>query len=256
MEGHGFYGHAAYSRTGDVLFVVEAELERGDGAISIRDPSTFAVIGTIPTFGRAPHDCHVIENGRTLVVTNGGGPVDSSHVPSVVFVDIASRALLERHEVSDARRNTGHVVVTDAREFAVASAPRAGLPSQTSLGGVSLGRRGEPWIHMVAPEAVTARLFGEALSLAVHRPSSIVAATHPDADLLTFWNLERAELTTRFEVPSPRGVTMTLDDRFFVVSYATEARLLLVDAQTFEVLADLRRAAGVFGGAHLYTWAG
>jgi hypothetical protein len=254
MAGHAFYGHGAYSRDGDVVFVVETQFESNEGAISIRDSSTFAVLGTLPTYGMAPHDCHVVDGGRTLVVTNGGGPVDSPFLPSVTFVDVASRALLEKHEVLDQRRNTGHVAVAENREFAAVSAPRAGLPPKTSLGGVSLRRRGEPWVHMVAPDAVTSRLLGESLSVAIHRPSRTVVATHPDSDLITFWSLDRAGLTTQLELPGPRGVTVTLDQRLYVVSYGTEARLLLVRADPFRVLVDPRRATGVFAGAHIYTW--
>ena len=89
---------------------------------AIRD--FFAELGAFPTYGMAPHDCHLVEGGRTLVITNGGGPVDSPFLPSVTFVDVASRALLEKHEVLDRNRNMGHVALTDNREFAVVSAPR------------------------------------------------------------------------------------------------------------------------------------
>lgn len=254
MGGHAFYGHGAYSSEGDVLFVVEAQLETNQGAVSIRDSSTFAVLGVFPTYGMVPHDCHLVEGGRTLVITNGGGPVDSPFLPSVTFVDVASRALLEKHEVLDRNRNTGHVALTDNREFAMVSAPRDGLPAQTSLGGVTLRRQGQPWVHMMAPNVVTSRLIGESLSVAIHRPSRTVVATHPDGDLITFWSLDRGGLMTRLELPGPRGVTVTLDQQFYAVSYGTEARLLLIHARPFRVLPDRRLAVGIFGGAHLYTW--
>jgi hypothetical protein len=255
MEGHVFYGHGAYSRAGDVVFVVETRLGSAEGAVSIRDSRTFAVLETLPTYGKAPHDCHLVEGGRTLVVTNGGGPVGSPFLPSVTFVDVASRALLEKHEVRDERLNTGHIAVTDDREFAAVSAPRDGLPPK-SLGGVSLRKRGEPWFHMAAPDAVTSRLVGESLSVAIHRLSRTVVATHPDGDRVTFWSLDRGDLTKELELPGPRGVALTLDERYIVISFGTDSRLLLVEAQPLRVLADRRHASGVFGGAHLYAWAG
>jgi hypothetical protein len=254
MGGHAFYGHAAYSREGDVVFVVETRLESHEGAISVRDASTFALLGTLPTYGMAPHDCHLIEGGRTLVVTNGGGPVGSRSMPSVAFVDVASRALLEKHEVLDGHWNAGHVAVTVEREFAVVSAPRDGMPLGTSLGGVSLRGRGEPWVHLATPSGITSRLVGESLSVVIHGPSRTAVATHPDAGLVTFWSLDAAGLTTWLELPGPRGVAVTLDQRLYAVSYGAEARVLLVEAQSLRVLADARRAVGVFGGAHLYAW--
>jgi hypothetical protein len=254
MDGHAFYGHGAYSREGDVLFVVETQLESNQGAISIRDSSTFAVLGTFPTYGTAPHDCHLIEGGRTLVITNGGGPVDSPCLPSVTFVDVKSRALLEKHEVLDPNRNTGHVAVAENREFAAVSAPRDGLPAETSLGGVTLRRRGQPWVHLVEPNVVTSRLVGESLSVAIHGPSRTVVATHPDGDLITFWGFDRGELIGSLELPGPRGVTVTLDQQLYAVSYGNDARMLLIQARPIRTLSDRRLAPGMFGGAHLYTW--
>lgn len=254
MKGHAFYGHAAYSHDGDLLFVVETHLESNQGAISIRDPTTFAVLAIFPTYGMAPHDCHLVEHGRTLVITNGGGPVGSPFLPSVTFVDVNSHALLEKHEVLDRNRNTGHVSVVGGREFAAVSAPRDGLPSKTSLGGVSLRRRGQPWAHMIAPEVVTSRLVGESLSVAIHGPSRTAVATHPDGNLITFWSLDRGGLTGKLELPGPRGVTLTLDEQLYVVSYGAKGRLLLIEAQAIRALPDHQIAEGLFGGAHLYTW--
>jgi hypothetical protein len=255
MNGHAFYGHAAYSSGGDALFVVETQLDSHEGAVSIRDSSTFKVLGAFPTYGMAPHDCHLVEAGRTLVITNGGGPVDSPFLPSVTFVDVSSHALLEKHEVLDRSRNSGHVALAEDREFAMVSAPRDGMAGRTSLGGVTLRQRGQPWVHMMSPDAVTSRLFGESLSVAIHGPSRTALATHPDGVLITVWSLESGGLMMRLELPGPRGVTVTLDEECYAVSYGTDARLLLIQARPFQVLSERRLAAGIFGGAHLYTWA-
>jgi hypothetical protein len=254
MKGHAFYGHSAYSSDGDVLFVVETSLENNEGVVSLRDSNTFLVLGMLPTYGIAPHDCHLVEGGRTLVITNGGGPVDSPFLPSVTFVDVASRALVERHEVLDRHLNAGHIAMADHREFAVVSAPREGLPVRTSFGGVTLRRRGQPWVHMVPPDAVAPRLVGESLSVAIHTPSRTVIATHPDGNLITFWSLDRGGLIAQLDLPGPRGVTLTLDQQLYAVSCGDEARLLLIEAASLRVLSDRRFETGIFGGAHLYTW--
>jgi uncharacterized protein len=253
MDGHAFYGHGAYSREGDELFLVETQLRSNKGSITIRDSSTLAVLGVLPTYGMAPHDCHLEADGRTLVITNGGGPFDSPPLPSVTIVDVRSSALLEKHEVLDHKRNVGHVAVTINREFAAVSAPRDGLPTATSLGGVTLRRQGQSWVHMLAPSVVTSRLVGESLSVAIHGPSRTVAATHPDGGLITFWSFDRCELIERLELPEPRGVTLTLDERFYAVSYGNDARLLLIQASSFQALPTRAYASGMFGGAHLYS---
>ena len=214
------------------------------------------MLGTVPTYGVAPHDCHLVEGGRTLVVTNGGGPVGSPDVPSVTFIDVKTRALLEKHEFSVGDRNAGHVAVIAGREFAAVSAPRDGLPATDSLGGVTLRRRDSRPTAMTVPEAVTSRLVGESLSVAVHPGGRVAVATHPHADLVTFWSLDAGALETILELPQPRGVTLTLDGRFFAVSYGADARVVFVEARRLCAVTGRRLGIGILGGAHLYTWAG
>jgi uncharacterized protein len=256
MPGHAFYGHAAYSLDGHALFVVETDLASNEGVVSIRNTTTFALIDAFPSYGIAPHDCRVIEDGRILVITHGGGPTGSPSLPCVTFVDVQTRALVERHEVRDLDLNAGHVAVADDREFVMVSAPRDGLPALTSLGGVSLRWAGGPLTGLSAPDEVAARLIGEALSLAIHRPSRTILVTHPHGDLVTFWSFGRGALVEALDLPGPRGATLTLDGRLYAVSYGSDARLTLIDVQTFQDRVDRDFAPGMFGGAHLYTWTG
>ncbi|APR76039.1 putative exported protein [Minicystis rosea] len=172
MDGHHFYGHGAFSRNADVLFAVESDLGSNDGVISVRDPSTFAVVDTFPTYGKAPHDALLIEEGKTLAITNGGSPFDASRsardghppadaadLPCICFVDVASRKLLERFPVSEPRINAGHVAVARRRAFVLVSAPRDGLPTN-ALGGVSIRPKGGQLRYAQRPQAVTGRHDG------------------------------------------------------------------------------------------------
>lgn len=250
-----FYGHCAYSQAGDVVFVVETHVNSREGAVSVRDSSTFAVLGTLPTYGIAPHDCHLIEDGRTLAITNGGGAADSPDLPSVTFVAVTSGMLLEKHDMPLQHLNMGHIAVADNRAFVAVSAPRDGLPAKNSLGGVTLRRRGDRCAQMAAPQAVASRLVGESLSVAVHPALRMAVATHPEADLVTFWSLDSGKLVATMELPQPRGVTLTLDQQSFAFCYGSEARLLIVEARALRALSCSKFGAGLMGGAHLYTWA-
>jgi hypothetical protein len=46
---------------------------------------------------------------------------------------------------------------------------------------------------------------------------------------------------------------VTLDERFFVVSYGNDARLVLIEAVALRPLVTCQFALGALGGAHLYT---
>jgi len=254
MEGHHFYGHGAFTRDAGAFLAVESQLGTGEGAISVRDPVSFAVIDTFPTYGKAPHDCVLIEDGATLAVTNGGGPFGTDALPCVTFVDVASRKLLEKREVSSPRINAGHVAITMNRAFVLVSAPRDGL-AETDLGGVSLGAESGLLRRVTRPEQVTGRMIGESLSVCIHHRTRTAVVTHPYAHLISFWNLGAGALFGAFDLPHPRGVTLTLDERYFAVSFGPAASLLLIETEPLKPRTDLDCGARIFGGSHIYTWA-
>ncbi len=255
LPGHAFYGHGAFSKEGDVLFAIEMNLSNGEGVVSIRDARTFDSIDTFPTYGAAPHDCHLIEDGKTLAITNGGGPVGSNALPCVTFVDVKSQALLEKHEVRNPNINTGHIAVGFRREFAVVSAPRSGLPEESSTGGVSLRAQGKPWVHMTDPKSLTSKMVGESLSVLLHDRTRSALATHPYGHFITLWDLDTQRLKWSMELPHPRGVTSTLDGKTFAISYGEEASLLFLDAASLKPLQGRAPGTRRFGGSHIYIWA-
>ena len=255
LPGHHFYGHGAFSRDAGALFAVETELASNQGVISVRDPSSFAVLGTFPTFGEAPHDCVLLEEGRTLAVTNGGGRAGAGAggAPCVSFVDVASRRLLEKFEASDPNINTGHVAVTKDRAFVVVSAPRDGLP-ETALGGVSVRLKGGPLRYATRPTVATSRMVGESLSVCIHEGTRTALVTHPYGGLITFWNLDAGALVGALDLPHARGVTLTLDQRYFAVSYGPAASLLLIETSPLRPVLERDPGARRFSGSHVYTW--
>ncbi|APR76038.1 Hypothetical protein A7982_01385 [Minicystis rosea] len=98
-------------------------------------------------------------------------------------------------------------------------------------------------------------MMGESLSVCIHERSRTALATHPYGGLITFWNIDTGALTAAFDVPYPRGATLTLDQRFFVVSYGPRASLMLIQASPIEPVRDRDPGARQFGGSHVYTWA-
>lgn len=253
MPGHHFYGHGAFSREGDALFAVETDLGSNGGAISVRDAEGFEVIDQFPTYGMAPHDCLLIEDGKTLVITNGGGRIGTDDFGSVAFVDVASRKLLEEHKISAPAINAGHVAVGKGREFVVISAPRDGLPEE-DIGGVSVRLRGKAIRTAREPSAVTSQMKGESLSVCIHDETRTALVTHPYGDFISFWNMDKGALFATLALPNARGVTLTRDRRYYAVAFGPAASVLLIQASPLRPLLDRPISARVFGGSHIYTW--
>jgi hypothetical protein len=250
--GCAFYGHGLFSKDGSKIYVVEAELASKAGRLTVRDAKTLRSLGELGTFGSSPHDCLLVDDKRTLVVTNGGGDFGGSDAPSVVFVDVESGKLHERITLTNPRLNAGHVAVTSDGSIAVVSAPRQGLPEETSQGGLSLRPAGGQMLSVKQPSDVTRAMIGESLSVAVHEPSGIALVTNPKGALVTFWHMAERRLVKTMKIVSPRGVTLTKDGRWFVLGCKLEAEVVLVSTESLEPAPDKGYGSWLVSGSHVY----
>lgn len=253
-----FYGHGAYSRDGTLLYATEALL--GDafvGRLVVRDGRTFKPLGELATHGTAPHDCMLLDDGTTMVVTHGGGPHGGDDLPCVTYVDVESAKLLDKIELDSPRFNTGHVAMTSKRDLAVVSAPRDGLGAlREQLGAVSLKPAGEPIHTVTEPEEVVSRMLGETLSVAINELDGTVGCTHPDGGQVSLWNLYTGELVRAYRnFVEPRGISMTLDGRHYVISHKDGGVVCLsfIDAVTHEPVIAFSVKPSMTSGSHIIT---
>ena len=123
-----YYGHGAYAPDGATLYATETVRADRRGVLVARDAATLAELGEVPTHGLAPHDCALIEEGRVMVVANGGGAVgDDKNPPCVTWVELSSGRLLDRMTLASPRYNAGHFALSPRGDLALVSAPRDGL---------------------------------------------------------------------------------------------------------------------------------
>lgn len=248
-----FYGHGAWEPDGSLVYCTETVLADHSGMVVVRDGSSLKILGQFPTYGANPHDCRFVPGQRVLAITNGGGPMDGAR-PSVTYVDVDSRKLVERIEFEDPQINAGHLALSHEGDLAVVHAPREGLGASHN-GAVSLRPAGGKLRTMHDPKAVTGKLQGETLSVAIHEPTGIVGATTPDANRVTFWDMDTGKLVKELELEVPQGIAVTLDDDQFLISYGPSASLAVLDAATLE----RKPADGIvnawLSGSHLFIHA-
>lgn len=231
--GRQFYGHGVFTNDGALLLCTETDVgDHNRGVIAVRDAHDFSLRGEFPSYGRAPHDCMLVDDGATLLISNGGSPPGEPDPPNVAWVDVATQQLRERVAIPDERVNAGHLAYTSAGELAVVSAPRDGLPPETSRGGIALRRRSGELESIREPRELVEGLLGETLSVAIHEPTGVVGATTPLANVVTFWRIADGTLVHKLRVPMPRGIALSVSGDEFIVNFGTPPRAARVDART------------------------
>ena len=245
-----FYGHCAFAKDGHYFYTTETYRDSFKGVVVIRDIETLKAIGEFPTYGQSPHECFLIDNGQTMVVTNGGGNIQGDK-PNVSYIDIASQQLIRQEHVTNRHINAGHLALSEEGHLIVVSAPRAGL-NEDKLGGISIQPAGKTMRSVTSPKKVVSNMKGEALSVAVYKDVALV--THPNGNMITFWSMKDRRLLNKIDLPGPRGVTLTRNEHYFVVSFSNNASVLLVDTKSLEIVPGSTIHATYLTGSHLFNW--
>lgn len=234
--GHAFYGHGAYSADGKLVYATEYDEMTYAGAMTVRDAESFEIIDDFPTYGERPHDCQFIDDGRVVAITNGGGALKGGAKPNVTYVEVGTGKLIEKIEFDNPLINSGHLMISPGGDLAVAHAMREGLHNRKALGAISLRPDRGDFKTMVSPARITGAMRGETLSLCMLESNKLVAATNPyaeDGGLVTFWNYETQEFVDSLPVEQPRGVGLTLDESYWVVTFGEDSPgVILVSTET------------------------
>lgn len=250
LKGHAFYGHGCFSKSGDVLFCTENDLSTREGKLVVRDGKDFSIRESFPTYGMNPHDCQLVHDGSVLAVTNGGSEISGKSPGSVTYIDVQSEKLLEKIEIPNERLNAGHFALSSHNELVVVSAPRDGLDTD-DLGGVSFKPKSSVINSIKEPNTVVQRMKSEALSVAIDESNETVAVTHPRGGMVTFWDLH-GKFKKQIDIDYPRGVSLSLDGKHFILSYGTAATLAFVSTRSLELVPEMVLANAGFTGSHLF----
>lgn len=109
-EGRHFYGHGCFSRDGRLLYACENDFEAGRGVIGLYDATDgFKRLGEFSSHGVGPHDLSISDDGRFLIVANGGIETNPAFgrtklnldrmEPSLVLLGASDGRLIEKHRL-------------------------------------------------------------------------------------------------------------------------------------------------------------
>ncbi len=248
-----FNGHSVFDKSGNTLFCTETYLSDNRGVISIRDGSNFQALDEFPSYGKNPHQCQLTNDGSILVVSNTGSARNKKSQASVCYINVQSQQLLERVTLTNPQLNAGHFEIAADGSLIVTSAASEGL-EKNFPGGVSIRSGKQFMLSMTQPEVVINRMTGEALSIAIDNKQNIAAVTHPKANMVSFWSINKRELIKAMSVPDPRGVTLSLDEKSFLIAYNVNTSVIRVDTKNLNAQTDSIMQPSYISGEHLYNW--
>lgn len=249
-----FYGHAAFSRDGRVLFTSENDIPRGRGVVSVRDAEDLRVLAEIPTYGIGPHEILALPDGNTLAIANGGLVTDLADGkqrrrdlnipemdPSLVFVDVRDGRLLEQARPDDHFASVRHLAL--ASDGTVAVAMQYEGPETNPYPVLGFQRGGSAIENVSAPHELRVRMQRYAASVCV-APTGVAAITCPRGDTVALFAVATGEPLASHHVRDAGGVTTTAGGTRFLVTTGL-GELYEIDARTGAQAAEPELLAAV-----------
>ncbi|MGO7155108.1 DUF1513 domain-containing protein [Rhizobium leguminosarum] len=216
-EDRHFYGHGAFSPDGRLLYASENDFDGNRGMIGLYDATNrFTRIGEFETYGIGPHDMTVSDDGRLLIVANGGIETHPDFgrtklnlgemQPSLVLIDAATGALVEKHVLPAewAELSTRHVDLDSAGRIWFAcqyEGHRKDLPPL-----VGHFAKGEDLSFIDLPEETTRRLANYVGAIAVNRSEGLVGITSPKGGASVTIDARTGKMLTETSIPDAAGI--------------------------------------------------
>jgi hypothetical protein len=197
--GRHYYGHGVFSADSRLLLCSENAYERGDGRIGAYDcHDSFRHIGEFSSGGIGPHEIHLLRDGETLVVANGGILTHpdmprikrnlESMRPNLSYLTLNSGNLTDQieppahwHQLS-----IRHIDVSANDQVAIAMQYQGDSSAQPPL--IATHRRGESLHWLSAPTGIQQRMQNYCGSVRFAADGKRFAVSAPRGNLVTYWN--------------------------------------------------------------------
>ena len=216
-EDRHFYGHGAFSPDGRLLYASENDFDGNRGMIGLYDATDrFTRIGEFETYGIGPHDMTVSDDGRLLIVANGGIETHPDFgrtklnlgemQPSLALIDAATGALVEKHVLPAewAELSTRHVDLDGAGRIWFAcqyEGHRKDLPPL-----VGHFAKGEDLTFIDLPKETMRRLANYVGAIAVNRSEGLVGITSPKGGASVTIDAKTGKVLAETSLPDAAGI--------------------------------------------------
>ena len=250
QPGRHLHGHACFSADGRQLFTTESDFVSGRGKIVVRDASTYQWLGEFDSHGIGPHELKLMPDGKTLVVANGGlrtHPDSGRKIrnpdtmrSSLSYLRASDGVLLDEQTLTEPKASIRHLDIAADGTVAVATqVQRAAMADNHIVAPGAVHTPGKTLQPLPAPVALLSQFNDYMGSVAVHNGERIAGFSSPRGNLVAFWHLDRYELLGYHAFHDVCGLTVSHDQRCFVLSSST-GQLRRIDAKTLQEQPGLR----------------
>ena len=241
--GRHFYGHAAFSPDGALLYTSENRFEDGSGIIGVWDVArNWRRVHEWSSHGVGPHEIRVLDGGTKLAVANGGIRTHPDTGRSKLNLDamFSSLAVLDtadgRLECSGSfgmqlrRLSIRHLDIDRDSRIVVAMQHEGSRRDRVPLVAFD---RDAGLVPAYAPAGVSRRMRQYAGSVSFDASGRYLAVSHPHDGIVSLWATRPTRLTGVAELPDTCGIAGDAGSGTFIATGA-DGRIARIDARTGE----------------------
>ena len=216
-DNRHFFGHGHFSPDGRLLYASENDFDANRGMIGVYDAADgFRRIGEFEAHGIGTHDMTVSDDGKLLIIANGGiethpdfgrTKLNLDHMePSLVIADARSGALIEKHVMPRelSQLSTRHLDVADNGRIWFACQYEGSRNDSPPL--VGHFAKGEALSFVSLPEEITAGLANYVGAIAVNRQQGLVGVTSPKGGLAVTFDQRNGAIVSTTTVTDAAGI--------------------------------------------------
>lgn len=240
--GRHFYGHGVFSGDNKLLFASENDYDNAVGKIGIYDViDKFMRIGEFESFGVGPHEIILLNDGKTLVVANGGIETHpefgraklnlATMLSSIAFIDMRNGNLIERHllPVKMRKLSIRHMVSNgEGGEKSVVFGGQyqgVGRSSQPLMGNCIMGEGLRFW--EVQPNFLK-QFANYTGSLAISRDKASVAISSPKGGVVGIFDASSGRVQKQFFTAKANGL---VSNKKSFITTSQSGRILAVKTE-------------------------